>query len=71
MAAEPINYSCMRCTNPTFATEEVHLAGKYGRFFDHQGKKFVVVTCENCGYSEFYRQDSSRFGNILDILTGG
>ena len=71
MTAEPISYSCEKCSNPSFTGEDVFLAGRYGRFFDYQGKKFTAVTCDNCGYTEFYRQQSSRAGNILDILTSG
>ena len=36
-----------------------------------QSKKFTAVMCENCGYTEFYRQQGSRAGNILDLLASG
>lgn len=71
MAAEPISYSCTLCSNPTFTSEDVYLAGKYGRFFDMQSKKFTSVTCDNCGRTDFFRQQSSRAGNILDLLASG
>lgn len=36
-----------------------------------QSKKFTAVQCDNCGYTEFYRQQSGRAGNILDLLVSG
>lgn len=71
MSAEPASYSCARCSNPSFTDEEVRMTGKYGRFFDMQSKKFTAVTCDNCGYTDLYRQQSGRAGNILDLLTSG
>lgn len=71
MTAESISYSCVKCTNPTFKAEDVALTGaKWGRYFDHQGKKFTAIMCENCGYTDFYRIESSKAANILDILVG-
>ena len=67
----PISYCCSKCSNTSSSGEEVHLTGKYGRFFNLQSKKFIAVTCENCGYVDFYRMQSGRAGNILDVLGGG
>lgn len=71
MAAEPISYSCLRCSNPSFTDEEVRMTGKWGRFFDMQSKKFTAVSCDNCGYTELYRQQSGIGGKILDFITSG
>ncbi len=71
MAAEPVSYSCARCSNPSFTDEEVRMTGKWGRFFDMQSKKFTAVTCDNCGYTELYRQQSGTMGKILDFITSG
>ena len=71
MTAERVSYSCAKCSNPTFSVEDLYLAGKYGRFFDMQSKKFTAVGCEHCGYTEFYRQKSGMAGNILDLLASG
>ena len=69
MTMERIAYSCAKCANPTYTAEEVRTAGKYSRFFDVQNKKFTAVTCDNCGYTDFYRADGGRAGNILDFFT--
>ncbi|MYL72080.1 hypothetical protein GLW00_14550 [Halobacillus litoralis] len=36
-----------------------------------QNNKFTAVYCKNCGYSEFYNQNASKAGNILDFFFGG
>ena len=64
-------YSCAKCSNTSSQNEEVHFTGKYGRHFNFQSKKFIAVACENCGYTDFYRMQSGRTGNILDLLGGG
>ncbi|HCV00287.1 MAG: GTP-binding protein [Dehalococcoidia bacterium] len=66
-----LSYSCTKCSNPAFKEEEIRATGKYGRFFDMQSKKFTAVICENCGYTDFYRMQSGRAGNVLDFLSGG
>lgn len=72
MTQETLTYSCAKCSNPSFKAEDVALAGaKWGRYFDHQGKKFTAIMCENCGYTDFYRIGGGKAGNILDILIGG
>ncbi len=64
-------FSCAKCHNTQYATEEIRTSGKYSRFFDLQNKKFTAVSCTQCGYTEIFRGDSSRLGNFLDILSGG
>lgn len=41
------------------------------KMMDVQNNKFTVVYCKNCGYSEFYNQNASKAGNILDFFFGG
>ena len=63
-------YVCAKCSSRSFTSEEIRATGKYGRFFDMQSKKFTAITCDNCGYTELYREQSGRAGNILDLLSG-
>ena len=30
--------------------------GNFAKMFDIQNKKFVTISCCNCGYTELYRQ---------------
>ena len=64
-------FSCSKCHNTNYETEEIRTTGKYSRFFDMQNKKFTAVSCTQCGYTEIFKGDSSRLGNFLDLLAGG
>ncbi len=35
-----------------------------------QHNTFLVVYCNNCGYSEFYNKQTSTGSNILDLFFG-
>ncbi|ELZ91959.1 hypothetical protein C440_16644 [Haloferax mucosum ATCC BAA-1512] len=38
------------------------------KIFDVQNRKFTVVSCTSCGYSELYRGQSG--GNLVDLFFG-
>ena len=63
-------FPCSKCRNNQYETEEIRTTGKYSRFFDMQNKKFTAVSCTQCGYTEFFKGDSSGLGNFLDLLAG-
>jgi predicted nucleic-acid-binding Zn-ribbon protein len=65
------SFSCSKCHNSQYETEEIRTTGKYSRFFDMQNKKFTAVSCTQCGYTEIFKGDSSKLGNFLDLLTSG
>ena len=71
MADVGTTFSCAKCRNNQYETEEIRTTGKYSRFFDIQNKKFTAVSCTQCGYTEIFKGDSSRLGNFLDLLAGG
>ena len=71
MAYAGASFSCAKCYNNQYTTEEIRTTGKYSRFFDLQNKKFTAVSCTQCGFTEIFRGDSSMLGNFLDILSGG
>ena len=64
-------FSCSKCNNDRYETEEIRTTGKYSRFFDMQNKKFTAVSCTQCGYTEIFKGDSSKLGNFLDLLSSG
>jgi predicted nucleic-acid-binding Zn-ribbon protein len=39
-------------------------------FFDIQNKKFTLVNCTRCNYSDLYKGTASSLGNISDFLIG-
>ena len=38
---------------------------------DVQNRKLAIVSCQQCGYTELYKGETSMLGNILDFLEGG
>ena len=60
---------CPKCGHTETETDTIATTGSgLSKFFDIQNRRFSVVSCTNCGYSELYRGDSS--GNIVDIFLG-
>ena len=35
-----------------------------------QNKKFIAISCSQCGYTEIFKGESSKLGNFLDLLGG-
>lgn len=62
---------CMKCGSTEASQKEVAMTGTgLSKMFDLQHNQFVVVSCNNCGYSEFYNKKSSTGSNILDLFFG-
>ena len=70
---ETINqYQCPKCQNESYETGEIRTTGGgLSRFLDVQNQKFTHITCVNCGYTEFFKRQSGKIGNILDMFIGG
>ncbi len=65
-AADP---GCPKCGHADTDTGSISVAGTgLSKMFDLQTNPFQVISCTNCGYSEFYRDDAS--GNLLDLFFG-
>lgn len=65
-----LTYSCPKCGNTQYETDEIRATGgMLSKIFDVQNKRFSVVTCSKCKYSEFFKADSSSLGNIFDFFT--
>ena len=66
----PINFTCPKCGNTQCEIGEMRAAGGFwSQIFDVQGQKFSSVACTRCRYTEFYKADSSKLGNIFDFIT--
>ncbi|MCY1719177.1 zinc ribbon domain-containing protein [Prolixibacteraceae bacterium Z1-6] len=65
------HFSCAKCNSWEYETDEIRTTGSgFTRFFDIQNRKFTVVSCKRCGYSELYKAGrGSTAGSILDFLT--
>ena len=75
MANEPENikqYECPKCSNSSYETGEIRTTGSgLSRFMNLQNQKFAHITCDTCGYTEFFKRRSRGAGNILDLFLGG
>ena len=63
-------YICKNCPNTEYTTGEIRTTGSgISRFLNLQNKKFVTVSCNECGYTDLYKTDGSgKLGTILDIF---
>ena len=69
---EKIQYVCPKCGNTHYEVDRIQTTGgNFAKIFDVQNKKFTVVSCTRCVYSELYRKENSTGWDILDFLVGG
>jgi predicted nucleic-acid-binding Zn-ribbon protein len=62
----------MKCGSTDAESKDVAMTGSgLSKMFDVENNHFTVVYCKNCGYSEFYKKDSSLGSNIFDLFFGG
>lgn len=60
---------CPKCGGTETETDEIATSGTgLTKMFDVQNRRFVVVSCADCGYSELYKGQSS--GNAIDFFLG-
>ncbi|MFC4404137.1 zinc ribbon domain-containing protein [Gracilibacillus xinjiangensis] len=65
------NNGCIKCGSRNAAQKEVAMTGTgLSKMFDIQHNQFIVIYCEECGYSEFYNKHASKTSNILDLFFG-
>lgn len=60
---------CPKCGHEQAEVDEIATTGaSLSRLFDIQNRRFRVVTCQNCGYTEFYRGSDGDV--IVDLFFG-
>ena len=65
------NYRCAKCDYTDYEINEISTAsGMLSRLFNFQHRRFSGVTCQKCKYTEFYKMDSGKLRNVLDLLVG-
>ncbi len=68
---EQIQYVCPKCGCHSYESDQFQATGgNFAKLFDIQNKRFITVSCTNCGYTELYRAQTSDGWNILDFLIG-
>jgi predicted nucleic-acid-binding Zn-ribbon protein len=72
MATQTSTFVCIKCQCTEYVTDEFRATGGFfAKMFDVQNKRFMTVSCNQCGYTEIYRGNSSTLGNIFDFFAGG
>ena len=73
MEREKREYCCPKCGCHNFEDGKFFATGStISRLLDVQDKKFITISCAQCGYTEIYKDKDSGTGmNILDVLIGG
>ena len=62
-------YTCIKCGNHNFEEDQLQATGgNFSKIFDVQNKKFITISCSQCGYTELYKAQTSTGMNILDFL---
>lgn len=61
---EKRQYVCPKCGCTRYESDQFQATGGV----EVQNKRFVTITCEDCGYTELYKSDTSLGMNILDLL---
>lgn len=60
-------YVCPKCGCTQFETDQIQTTGgNFSKLFDVQNKKYYTVTCQKCGYTEFYKGKTSFLMNLID-----
>ena len=66
---EQMKYVCPKCGNAQYESDQFQATGgTMAKLFDIQNKKFITVSCTNCGFTELYRSETSTGENVLDFL---
>lgn len=66
---EKQQYICPKCGCLQYETDQFQATGgNFAKLFDIQNKKFLTVSCCQCGYTELYRQDTDAAMNVLDFF---
>ena len=72
LSVEHLSYVCPKCGCRQYDSDQFQATGgNFAKLFDIQNKKFITISCMNCGYTELYRAMTSDGMNILDFLMGG
>ncbi len=65
-------FTCAKCQSRQYNSGEARTTGGFwSKIFNIQNRKFITISCQKCGFTEFYDQKgaTSTVENILDLLT--
>lgn len=70
-ANKKIDYKCVKCGESRYESGEIRTTrGFWTKIFNIQNRKFISLSCNHCGYTEFYSKDKAKTAeNVLDFFT--
>ena len=64
-----IQYVCPKCGCTHFESDRLQATGgNFAKIFDIQNKRFITISCKDCGYTELFKQNEQTGWNILDFF---
>ncbi len=64
-------YVCDKCGCTQYVSDQFQATGgNFAKIFDIQNKRFITISCCQCGYTELYRAQTDTGMNVLDFLMG-
>lgn len=68
---EKKQFVCPKCGCQHYVYDQFQATGgSFAKLFDVQNKRFITISCSQCGYTELYRAETDAGMNILDFLLG-
>ena len=65
-------YVCPKCGCQSYESDQFQATGgNFAKIFDIQNKRFITISCTNCGYTELYKNINDQGMDILDFLLNG
>ncbi|KAB5607763.1 zinc ribbon domain-containing protein [Bifidobacterium jacchi] len=69
--AGQVQYVCVKCGCRNYESDQFQATGgNVAKLFNVQNKKFITISCVQCGYTELYRAQTGTGMNVLDFLVG-
>ena len=68
---EKQQYTCPKCGCNHYTNDQFQATGDtFTKLFNVQNKKFITISCTDCGFTEIYKAQNSAGLDILDFLIG-
>ena len=67
---ESKQFVCCKCGCRHYESDQFQATGgNFAKLFDIQNKKFITITCCDCGYTELYKALNRSAGlDVLDFI---